>query len=197
MKKIATTFLMFILLNVCYAQNASGVYQTDFGEMTLQQTANKVIGTYKHQNGVVEGTISGNVLSGVWTQSNGKGKFVFVFNGNFTSFTGKWGYNDAEPTSAWNGKKNTTNNNTLNGTFTTDFNDLTFQQNANKVTGKYLYKDGRIEGTLNGKVLTGTWTQSNGKGKLVFVFNEDFTSFTGKWGYNEAEPTSAWNGKKK
>ena len=65
------------------------------------------------------------------------------------------------------------------GTFTTDFNDMVLYRDGNKVTGTYAYRDGRIEGTLNGHTLTGRWIQSNAKGRIVFVFNDDFSSFTG------------------
>ena len=82
-------------------------------------------------------------------------------------------------------------------TFTTDFNDMVFHQNGNKVTGTYAHRDGRIEGTLNGHTLTGRWTQDNAKGRFIFVFNEDFTAFTGKWSYNDDEPSSRWDGKLK
>lgn len=84
------------------------------------------------------------------------------------------------------------------GVFTTDFNDMVFSWEGNKITGTYEYRGGRIEGTLSGHTLTGRWTQDNGKGRLVFEFNDDFTAFTGKWSYNDAEPTSSgWNGKLK
>ena len=68
--------------------------------------------------------------------------------------------------------------------------------NGTHVTGTYKYSGGKIDGTLVGNKLTGTWTQTNGKGKIVFVFNNDFSSFTGKWGYNDAAPSSKWNGHK-
>ena len=84
------------------------------------------------------------------------------------------------------------------GVFTTDFSDMVFSWKGNKVTATYEFRDGRIEGTLNGHTLTGRWTQSNAKGRLVFEFNKDFTEFTGKWSYNDAAPTSStWNGKLK
>jgi len=196
MKRLSITFYFLMFLQFCYSQNLDGTYTTDFNEMTLQQSGNKVTGTYKYSNGVIEGTLNGKILTGTWTQSNGKGKFVFVFNNDFSAFSGKWGHNDAEPSSAWNGKKIITDIPNISGTYTTDFNEMTLQQSGNKVTGTYKYSNGVIEGTLNGKILTGTWTQSNGKGKLVFVFNNDFSAFSGKWGHNDAEPSSAWNGKK-
>lgn len=80
------------------------------------------------------------------------------------------------------------------GKYKTNFNEMTLSVSGNTVTGTYNWNNGKIEGTLNGKVLTGRWYQSNGTGRFVFVFNNDFTAFTGKWGYNEAEPASAWNG---
>ena len=75
------------------------------GQSACGRSASPRSGTYDHQNGRIEGTLSGHTLTGRWTQSNGKGRFVFEFNDDFTSFTGKWSYNDAEPTSSgWNGK---------------------------------------------------------------------------------------------
>ncbi len=82
------------------------------------------------------------------------------------------------------------------GTYITDFQEMTLQQNANKVTGTYKYKDGRIEGILNGRTLTGWWYQYNGKGRFIFEFNPEFNAFTGKWGDNDAEPTQPWNGRR-
>lgn len=99
--------IAFLLLT-CYfgfSQTTSGTYNTDFNEMTIAQNGSKVTGTYKHQNGRVEGTLSGHTLTGHWFQSNGKGKLIFEFNADFTAFTGKWSYNDATPSSKWNGTR--------------------------------------------------------------------------------------------
>jgi len=196
--------ILTILLLTCYfgfAQNFSGTYNTDFREMTITQNGNKVTGTYKYQNGRLEGTLNGHTLTGFWYQDNGKGKLVFEFNSDFSGFTGKWGYNDAAPTSKWNGTLigggqaiTTSNTEKVNGIFNTDFKEMTLSQSGNKVTGTYKYQNGRVEGTLNGHTLTGFWYQDNGKGKLVFEFNSDFSGFIGKWGYNDAAPTSKWNG---
>jgi len=97
MKKgiIISVFLLLLSTHSILAQNASGIYQSDFNEMTLQQSGNQVSGTYKHSDGRIEGTLSGTTLSGWWTQSNGKGRIVFVFSPDFSSFTGKWGYDNA------------------------------------------------------------------------------------------------------
>lgn len=195
----------------------SGIFTTDFNDMVFGWDGNRVTGTYDYQSGRIEGTLSGHTLTGRWTQNNGKGRFIFEFNDDFTAFTGKWGYNDAEPTSGgWNGKLKAGTGSGLKpdggsggekvssaatlptGDFSTDFNAMRFRQDGNRVTGTYDYQNGRIEGTLSGHTLTGRWTQSNGKGRFIFEFNDDFTAFTGKWSYNDAEPTSgSWNGKLK
>ena len=82
------------------------------------------------------------------------------------------------------------------GEYSTSFNKMTLSVSGNHVTGTYEYSGGRVEGTLSGHTLTGTWTQTNGKGKIIFEFNDDFSSFTGKWGYNNAVPSSNWSGTK-
>jgi hypothetical protein len=67
---------------------------------------------------------------------------------------------------------------------------------GNRVSGTYEYAGGQIEGIISGHTLTGTWTQTSGKGKIVFDFNNDYSSFTGKWGYNNDTPSNEWNGTK-
>jgi len=103
-KLIALIFLLF----TCYfgfSQNTSGVYNTDFKELTITQNGNSVTGTYKYRSGRIEGSLNGHTLTGLWFQDNGKGKLVFEFNSDFSGYTGKWGYNDAAPASKWNGTR--------------------------------------------------------------------------------------------
>ena len=104
-KNLVTLAILLLICYIGFSQSISGVYNTDFKEMTITQNGNKVTGTYKHQNGRVEGTLSGQTLTGFWVQDNGKGKFVFEFNSDFSGYTGKWGYNDAAPASKWNGTR--------------------------------------------------------------------------------------------
>ncbi len=194
-----------------FGQGLSVVYETDFGELTIQQNASIVTGTYVTGAGRIEATLSGRTLSGWWYQTNGKGRLVFIFSEDFSSFTGKWSYDSAEPSRQWNGKR-TGGGGLLGapnlaqpapppppvaGIYDTDFKEMTLQLSGTKVTGTYTHADGRVEGTLEGRTLTGWWYQNNGKGRFVFFFSESFDSFTGKWGYNDAEPTGQWNGKKK
>ena len=190
----------------------SGVFQTDFNDMVFTWDGNRVTATYDFRDGRIEGVLNGHTLTGRWTQNNGKGRIKFEFNDDFTAFTGKWSYNDAEPNGKWDGKLKSgagvgqpsagspevRKASIPTGDFATDFNAMRFRPDGNRVTGTYDFRDGRIEGTLNGHRLIGRWTQSNGRGRFVFEFNDDFTAFTGKWSYNDAEPTSSgWNGKLK
>ena len=213
---LLATVLCFLSLSA-FAQTSgrSGVFTTDFNDLVFSWDGNKVTGTYNFKNGRIEGTLNGHTLTGRWVQDNARGRLVFEFNDDFTAFTGKWSYNDNTPTSSgWNGKlksgsglkpyddagsKKTASGSSIpTGAFSSNFNDMRFYQDGNKVTGTYNFRDGRIEGTLNGRTLTGRWTQNNAKGRFVFVFNEDFTAFTGKWSYNDNEPTSSgWDGKLK
>ena len=191
----------------------SGVFTTNFNDMVFNWDGNKVTATYDFRNGRIEGTLNGHTLTGRWTQDNARGRIVFEFNDDFTEFTGKWSYNDNEPTSSgWDGKLKPGTGSGLKpdsgskgkaasiptGVFSSNFNDMRFRQDGKKVTGTYDYRNGRIEGTLSGHTLSGRWTQDNAKGRFVFEFNEDFTAFTGKWSYNDNEPTSTgWDGKLK
>jgi len=105
MKKLWILISLLFAFFIANAQQIDGVYETDFKDMTLSQNGSKVTGTYKHMDGRIDATLNGNVLTGWWYQSNGKGRMVFVFDEDFTVFTGKWSSNDAEPKSKWDGKR--------------------------------------------------------------------------------------------
>jgi hypothetical protein len=202
------------------AGTAEWVYKTTFGNLTLRVSGNAATGTYESGNGKLQGVLNGNRLSGTWTNSASRksGKFEFVFSSDFSSFTGKYGYNDSAPKSNWSGTKisgpsssagnvpsvkdkpvETMSANTkIAGSYSTDYRNLTLTVSGTKVMGTYESGNGKLEGVLTGNTLSGTWTNSASKksGKFVFVFSSDFSSFTGKYGYNNSAPSSRWNGKK-
>ncbi len=93
------------------AQNVSGTYNTDFGQLVLKQSKNTVTGTYSYENftGTISGTITKNKLTFTWKQKQwdvsvkGTGEFDFSEDGK--SFTGTW--TDSNGNSGyWNGNKN-------------------------------------------------------------------------------------------
>ncbi len=212
MKSVKNVLIGLLLLTAAttvFGQYAGGTFQTDFGKMMLQQNGSQLSGTYDYAGGRIEGTIMGNTATGWWYQTNGKGRFIFVFNQDFSAFTGKWGHDSSEPSATWNGTRigaapmqiqppaSYGTMGQATGVYLSDFGDITLEQNGSSVTGRYTHADGRIEGTLNGNVLTGWWYQSNGKGRFSFVFNSAFTAFAGKWGYDSNEMTGTWNGTRK
>ena len=80
------------------------------------------------------------------------------------------------------------------GAWSTDFNRLVLTQEGIRVTGTYAYMGGRLEGSVQGNVLQGTWTQSNGRGRFEFRMSADGRSFTGKWGNRQTLTGGPWNG---
>lgn len=94
----------------------AGVWESSEGNIGFEQSGSNVLGNYNQDNGAIEGSISGNVLTGYWiedssnrrcaTPRNGRyywGRIRFVFNGS--SFEGFWGYCDDVPASTWTGNR--------------------------------------------------------------------------------------------
>jgi len=82
------------------------------------------------------------------------------------------------------------------GGWTSDFGRMRLQQNGGRVTGSYDYKGGRLDGTVQGSVLSGRWTQTNGSGLFEFRMGADGRSFSGRWGRGETLGGGAWNGRR-
>ena len=97
----------------------AGVWRTTEGELILTQRGSSVIGRYAKDNGEIQGTVLGDVLSGYWIEDasnqrcgslkNGRaywGRIRFVHQGD--RFTGKWTYCGKSPDQsdeAWNGTR--------------------------------------------------------------------------------------------
>jgi len=101
----------------------------------------------------------------------------------------------------------TSKSGSINGTYTTDFGDLTLKEDNKKVTGTYTYPGvngseakGTLSGDLKDKTLSFTWEQTQGDqksgGSGSFVFSADGKSFTGSWSDSKGG-TGQWNGTKK
>ena len=76
-----------------------GTWQSNWGEMMLSQTSDgKVTGEYTHDQGKIEGTISGNSFSGRWSEApsyqdpNDGGLMELTFSDDCMTFTGRWKY---------------------------------------------------------------------------------------------------------
>ena len=106
-KNLIILLVTFFVSYVGLSQNISGVYKTDYGRMTINQTGNRITGNYESGNGTFDGFLNGNKLTGNWKNSSNarSGNFEFVFNSDFSSFSGKYGYNSDTPSRKWNGTK--------------------------------------------------------------------------------------------
>ena len=76
-------------------------------------------------------------------------------------------------------------------------------QEGNRVTGEYDWDGGKIDGMINGNMLTDTWSEEpsykppDDAGDFKFSLSEDGTSFTGQWRYGSTgDWQGSWNGKK-
>jgi len=214
MKKYIFIILISLLVNLTsFSQNISGVYNTDFRQMTLYQSGNSISGNYEGGNGTIKGIIEGNKFTGTWKNSSNSrtGSFEFIFNSNFSSFTGKYGYNSDTPSRKWNGTKVKSSSSypvvqspesssiiNIAGEYTTDFGKMTLTQTGNGITGNYEGGNGTVKGIIEGNRFTGTWKNSSNSrtGNFDFVFNSNNSSFTGKYGYNNDTPSRKWNGTK-
>lgn len=91
---------------------------------------------------------------------------------------------------------------TVAGTFQTSFGDkeiveMILEQDGDKVTGKYAFNNGKIDGNLEGRKLTGRWTEDGASGRFEFEFSRDGRSFEGLRTNGDVQPTSesdSWDG---
>lgn len=90
--------------------NTTGNYTTNQGDLTIDQTGENVNGKYS-KTGVLEGSISGNIITGIWKNSGKEGLFEFVFSDDL-SFKGKYkiGFEQGALRSKWDGQITNLNN---------------------------------------------------------------------------------------
>lgn len=93
----------------------AGTWETISGgrfsiSLTIVQTGNKVTGIYPSNNGMIEGTVSGRVLSFKWESDGGSGSGRFVMDESEQAFSGTYNFKDDNPDDGgktWNGKRQT------------------------------------------------------------------------------------------
>jgi Ca-activated chloride channel family protein len=96
-----------------------GEWDTNWGEMVLQQSGSNINGNYKHENGKIAGVLTGNIFDATWLQdSSGQrcskslheshywGRVRMVFDDNFSKFSATWSYcNEPLSRTDWSGSK--------------------------------------------------------------------------------------------
>ena len=76
---------LLLIVSNCHAQTTwTGTWDTSWSgggaRMHLTQNGNRVTGTFEYKGGTIDGTISGNRLTGRWTQTNGSGTIDFIMS---------------------------------------------------------------------------------------------------------------------
>lgn len=86
----------------------------------------------------------------------------------------------------------------VSGTYKTNYNDFHLLQQGTSVTGCYEYREGLLNGGIEGRIMKFTWRETDSKGPAIMVFTSDGKKFIGRWWYEgkENEPGGIWNGTK-
>ncbi|MFO8005686.1 mechanosensitive ion channel family protein [Thioalkalivibrio sp.] len=109
-RRVAVLGLAVVLLALLSSAAASGagdwsgVWDTQWRDggavMKLRQEGDRVFGTYPGFEGVMQGRVEGNQLSGTWTDAAGSGEFTFSIAPDRQSFMGRFGTGEW-----WTGKR--------------------------------------------------------------------------------------------
>jgi len=84
-------------------------WDTTYGEMELQFSGDLVTGEYESDDGRIEGTVSGLLITGIWSEEpsyappNDAGQFEFTLDEDGRSFTGRWRYGSEGTWRSWSG----------------------------------------------------------------------------------------------
>lgn len=126
----------------------TGAWETDWGRMELQQNGNKVNGTYTHDQGRIQGTVSGRNLTGTWSEypsyspPGDAGDIVFIISADCSSFDGKWRYGTSGGWSgSWTGARKSTGSGTSYPEATLTHSGFDFSEGT---TGESPIRDGEV-----------------------------------------------------
>ncbi len=165
----------------------TGVWDTDFGDLTLTQNGNKLKGNYSYQGGRVDGTIVDvNTAIGTWSEAptyrapQDAGDFIFTIQPGCKRIKGQWRYGACD----WDGDITGTResqpappsppiipatpipstpaalSSPWAGTWDTDWGDMVLSHSGNQVMGTYTHDSGKISGTVSGDTFKGWWSES-------------------------------------
>ncbi len=94
------------------SMNFTGIWDTNFGTMEIEQAGDRVEGTYEHNHGQIEGVVADGVLRGRWSEAptykepQDSGQMELMLSEDGKDFIGKW-RNGSEGAwyDGWNGKR--------------------------------------------------------------------------------------------
>ena len=85
-------------VNVRMTRDISGVYDSQYGRITITQQGNRITGTYANNAGpaMIKGRIRGDMVMFRWRQGNNEGKGQFSIRGRRSPvLVGTWGTYDS------------------------------------------------------------------------------------------------------
>ncbi len=165
------------------------------GQVNLVQTGNTVVGTYAGGEGTINGTVSGNRLSGSWTRAASSGSFDFWIEASGLNWHGNW-----NRTNAWCGHRSGQTDispcgvSTWYGVWTVDCaatdaavcGAMSLNQSGDSVGGTYAGGAGSISGVVRDIELTGTYARAGSSGVFKFFMTSDGQQFQGSWNTSNA-----------
>lgn len=229
MKCIITTLtLLALLIPVsAFALDITGSYTTSEGNMTLQQSGDRVSGRYTQDNGEITGVIYDSTLEGFWIEDHSDRRCSKPKNGRYfwgrisyeftpEGFSGTWGYCNDAPSRKWTGTRSGSTQSDsvsvdaeeIEGVWSSSEGDITFRQRGSKVTGRYTQDNGEIIGNMRGSKLDAYWIENHSDRRCSTAKNGRYfwgklqlhfegDRFSGKWGYCEDKPSRQWNGQRR
>jgi outer membrane protein OmpA-like peptidoglycan-associated protein len=87
----------------------------------------------------------------------------------------------------------------ISGTYSSNYANFHVRQQGTALAGCYEFKEGLLNGAIEGRVMKLTWQQNNGSGPAVMVFSKDGKNFKGFWWYSanaKGAPAGNWSGTK-
>jgi hypothetical protein len=156
--------------------------------MNLNHSGNSVSGSFAGGNGSINGTTEGTRLTGTWSLGGTNGTLDFWISADGKTFQGNW-----DKTFKWCGQRSGESPPSpcglasWYGSWTTVrgapavSSQLNLIQNGKDVFGTYGDGGGTFNGTVNGTVISGNWSQGGSNGNLRFYMQPNGVQYAGNF----------------
>ena len=87
----------------------------------------------------------------------------------------------------------------ISGTYDTKYSKFHIRQQGTALVGCYEFREGLLDGAIEGRLMKLTWREGENSGPVVMIFNPDGKSFRGYWwrkGQEKKQPGGTWDGSK-
>jgi len=188
-------------------------------DLKLVQTGNSVSGDFTPSGwnyvGTVDGTLSGNVMTGTWSDASQAGRIELTVSPDCNSFTGRYTHSMSS-SSSWYplhypGTRNAVAPAPIpapaatdwNGIWNTDWGTMQITQSGTSASGTFTLNSGRLQGTASPASFTGNWSKSpsysepKDAGSFQFDMSADGQTFVGHWRYASCPWVGSWDGSMK